>query len=1622
MLKRNITNNINYKTPLVTAPVPVTSSPVLVSSLTSLPNPPPYPGCELWVSQAGQQQPRLEINKYSIGFTRPFETINSESVSSVAMEERHDRPPANPLLATLLDAGSPAAVAEIPSSQSIISDSPMLSKLLEENTSVATNPFPPPNHRKRVVKRKSSKDVTAAGKSPKHRVSESEMVEQTSERTNHERHGQGLGEKHIDLDSSGGSYDDPMRPPSASSVCSLGPQSDGSVIDLTDSFGESHVKKLENSLDSFINKESPHSAMGLSHQLNQMNNQFSSFEDLLGFNIPDFTNPNQNHPNATNPMLLDGGMDFQTPQPQWVSRQTPPTTNSRGSPHHGVLPKNEKTSTSLEDLLQGPRGREKDGPSPVMHMRQNLQQHKRQNFKQRHGRNSVESSGGVSPDGFSPLMTSPSHHPLASPGGQFPMPSPTGYIISPGSVPPMMSPSHSSNLTSPVLSHVKSEPFLLDPKTGLQSVPHPNAMRLNYSFGHGHVPTGGKPSLSMLKAQLEQRNDPSKCNTSAILQERDLVLKDEVSNSSNNSSGSQTPTVKLKLMNLNRVLESGVSNSDSEEKSRTSAFDFHSDDEDFDLPMVEKITVVSASPTRLQISNKSTLASFNKFNRSEKRKQKEKALKNALSVDSGKRKRDREDKKEKKRKKINSYQGDEEVVYKSIAVEVGGDDEKPVMPKLKILKKSGKISVLSSLDVKEEKVEAKSSYVAQGKDITVSDWNEHKNTIDKDVVVNVEQIGKVLKKSDCAKGVKEKDTRHRDVEKSSDKLGIPISRTPSASDEGIFDRINAMKSESLGKNEDSNSSLERKPGSADNSPNLNHKKVSKSSSSSSSKSQKSHKRSSSSSKTDPKMKTPTIKLKQISLPTSTSSSVKVPKTPTTPGMPATPKNLSHSPTSTTIGKIGAVSLATSGSQKQLSGSSSKSPQGSSSGGKSSSRNSSSSLSKSSSSLQKSIQIQGPSGKNSPVPQSKSGHSRSLSSSGAILNSGTSKSDKLSKSLSSSNRTSSPLLEKEKSRSKSSSRDREKSTSSSKSATTPSTTPDTAADLLSFLNPKANKIASFTIPKLSSNVNTQKASTPTTSATVSIVSPTTAVTSTTTSASIVVNSVAKLSKPGSNVGKSAANSVGKTENALNKSNANRPHNLNVSITSNNSKGVNSPNSFSQRSNSVHNKSNNPNHNNQSPGFRNNGSSNNNKLSGSINNVTHSQKPGILSNGTTNQMGPLKGNSPLNGGGSKPNSASDSAMRGNPNVTNNNTNSRPPTSLVPNAPKGPGPPNSKSDSSTNFSQSDSSTKTKPDSQSPGSVKVRKGSLSAVIDKLTCKASGPVPASASSSSQTGTPVCIEEPPASPDMDSDAASEAKPAKVVVISEAPASPELDTPCSPECGVIRASRIISIPLENEPQNKGDEISSPTPSPKSLSFPDKITGPKIIPLNSVKEFAKNSSLNSSSNTKTDHFNPVSQQNGYLTNHSEALIGSNRGNNLHEPYAKDFKVPTPTKMLENSEPLRHNVVDFENLGVRRRSRSGSKASTPSSPPSSPENGLIIDFPVSPQLNLKSNSPYKVEKSGTDILRTSPNHVISPLVKMPSKLHMSSGSSPANGENASASSNENSPAFIEDDLMDEALGLGT
>ena len=1723
-----------------------------VKSSVLLTTPPTQANVDSWV-----HGPHLEMRKYYL----PFQpNMNSKFLEPPPPSEDHnEKPGANPLLATLLDQGSPAS-----EHANTVSDSPMLSKLLEEQTPVtsvltsnqpAAVAFTAPR-RKQLGKRKSSKDVLS-GKSPKHRPSETDIGLGMGERMVSERHGQGIAEKHLDLDSSAGSYeaDPPVRPSSVSSVGSLGGQSStGSVIDLTD-IGESHVKKLENSLDHMLMKEARMGNVNLGMPMN-MNNQMVGPEGM-DFQMP----PHMADLHHGQNQLMGDGNEF-IHHPQWGSHPTPPRPTSRNSPHHGMVPKNETASTSLEGNLIGPGdGRDLQGPNQTSCRRDAGHQMRLANFRRQSSRTSVDSnfSGVISPDVFSPNTKSPGHHPLASPHHQMVSPGHCSTLTSPVH-PPISSPSHIlANMKMESNSSVYTPSTMTSPRNQCELKGgnfHVASYNISSSHAQSSTPSpvhysSGKPSLSALKAQLEMKNDfvNSGCVSS---QEKDYFKTDERA----------TPPGNIMKLRLNMKQYDNVSPPESD-KSRSSMFDFHSDDEEFSLPHLEKsMTVVSASPTRLQISNKTkhTL----KLNKSEKYKRKE--SKRSSAGDSSKRKRDKdESKKEKKRKKIsnNSYSNiNDNAVYKSttVTVEGIGDNNFMPMPRLKITKSGVKyeavpavkvenvnskvedtlpieigsssvicdnhspvpqvenmssnvessskaikletvspeetknetgtanIEVSSSkkhetitvkddrvtekvfskdskeLEIKLEKLEAKSSVTHVN---TVNHDSERRTEKNETSLVKVESSPGESKSGEIIDKIVNKDTKDKVSEKGEH------TRTSSVSNEGIFDKIAAMKNDNLSKSEITIDS--QKDG-------TNSKKMS-------SKSQKAHKaqRSSSHSKDDNVKiagRTPTLKLKPVTFPSPTSTAQS--RTSNSP----VPKSISASPTSTTIGKIGAVSLATSGSQKHLTPSN-KSPQGSHK--LSSTKGSSGAiLSKSTGNLQKTVQITGSSGKNSPVPHlNKSG---SLSSNKSVsLSSLSSKSaEKTARMLSTSNKTSSPVSgrEKESSKSRSSStsrdrdRDRDKSTSSSKTSVPVTTvlTQETAASVLSFLNPKASSIAKLPpIPKKLNSGDSAKNS-PTTSS----------VTTTTSAASSSIMSSSNVSHNNAN---SRSTSLASGLNSKVKNVSAKPNNLNrqISNTVNNSinrTGNNSPVNYSNK-----------NHSNSYSNKNNNANSTNMRTSNVNNSNPNFSRGNSASNHAANSAG-NRGNNPAltnrtNSAVSNSNKAFTPPNRGSANVPSNPVANRSTITgtttasvssgrnsvSLPNAPRGPGPPSS----NTSSVNSNEHSKTKPSSQQS---RGRKGSLSAVIDKLTCKVS--VSDIRKVNDVKAGKVVIDESPASPEPEtgnSDKLGKKTNKPKVVINESPESPEPDVTHVTAHQSQRPKsqgNIVSIPLDkqvsrspesskqsdrvidkkhgnsvrdksksNRPVNltisKSPNLNSKiSPSPTSS-----VKTPISIPLTPKSKEPESPVRNKPSKIlkkqeSTDNVSYSGDTNGEFLEDEDLRIILNQkppqgyrntpgipitnksGNST--PLDFSARKPSPVIVSDKTDKIKENLFipptsrsasvdrdneDLENHYWRRKSRSNSKPiSSPESPCSSPDNGLIIDCPSSPKhLVNKTNSPLCNQDGLKKDIRTSPNFLKSVKSSPLSKIRPSPGTSPGIKDHGS---NASSPCFIddEDDLMDVAL----
>ncbi|XP_041366211.1 mediator of RNA polymerase II transcription subunit 1-like isoform X2 [Gigantopelta aegis] len=602
----------------------------------------------------------------------PMRTGSNEMVSPPG-----DRTPSNPLLATLLDnvEGEPQPQpAPVVGTGSIeISESPMLSKLLEDNSSVVSSAAcsgssaianaskTPSGPQKRVRKRRSTSDVFS-GRSPKHRIGEIEVGDRLST---------------IDMESSCSPFDNYQASLGMTSNSGMG----GSIIDLTEeSFAESSLKKLADSVDSFIQKES-----------RQGSNTESELTALLSDSDPG-----------------------------------PPLSMSSRNSSPGS--KNENASTSLEELLTG-SGVGNEAEDPVF----------------------AGVDKGSNKGSFLGPRTSPSHA-GTSPLSAMTSPSPIGFKTSPASL-------GSRSLTSPLRGKTpplaaKTPPLRVKtPPTGVKTPPlgartpplvtktPPLSVKTSppLDIKQSPSPLHEYASKSQMDVQFQNElhgstvKDRSNPLYKAILDGPELC--DQDSNSSfkdcskgmevNSLSGSgrqitgifekfenlenfsrseqfvekcekieamsssilksEEGKVKLKLSALRN---SSGSFSDSFSKSQMKSsnvgtFDFKSDeDEDDPLPSLgssDRLSVYAASPTRLQISNKpKNMIDSSILRKGEKYKRKD--SKYTASGDSVKRKRKDESKKERKKRKNDKYSNVGNTVYHSTTVET---DQKSIT-KLKI--------------------------------------------------------------------------------------------------------------------------------------------------------------------------------------------------------------------------------------------------------------------------------------------------------------------------------------------------------------------------------------------------------------------------------------------------------------------------------------------------------------------------------------------------------------------------------------------------------------------------------------------------------------------------------------------------------------------------------------------------------------------------------------------------------------------------------------------------------------------------------------------------------------------------------------------------------------------------
>ncbi|KAL3832553.1 hypothetical protein ACJMK2_024187 [Sinanodonta woodiana] len=1339
-------------------------------------------------------------NRYGIDFFR-----QQQFLAPPPLDDRSDKPQSNPLLATLLDQGSPPHAQQESLS---VHDSPMLSKLLEDSTSVAATlpPFPAP--KKRITKRKSSKDL--AGRSPKHR---------------HISDGDSSGEKFTDLDSSGGSHDFDalMRISSVSSIGSVGtgPSPAGSIIDLTESdpFSESLVKKLENTMDSYIPKESKFpGSTGTQGEL----------ADMLSSISKDINKP--------------------------------------ADPHR-VSPKNEQASTSLEGQPLGlGEGRDFTDPQFIsnkgsVHPQKRTSMLKRQDSISRSSLDSMDT------------CSEPSGNDLLCP-------------------PPITLQNFLPNVKMENMDFPESK-YTLPSYDG--NMISSNQTMLNFQ-------TNSKANPRDLKAHIDCKIE----NRIFFPQEREENIKSE--------EGGGT-VMKLKLNAIKQYDSISPTGSD-DSKSRTSAFDFHSDEEEFEFQT--SMTVVSSSPTRLQISNKSKTSRDSKLIKSDKCKKKESKSSRGIS---SKRKREKDElKKEKKKKKLESYTiPTDGAVYRSTTVNVesvGNNEFKP-MPKIKITKSVLMEGTSVKLDTKLKDSNLKSSY----------------------------------------------------------------------SEEGIFDKIEAMKNEHIRQN-----SIDG----------LNSKKHA---SSKSQKSHKTHQRSFSSSnvafsKSDSKLvtKTPTIKLKPIVMPSSGASvNVSSSHTPTTPTTP-TNKSITASPTSATIGRIGAVSLATSGSAKtSVTSSNSKSPTNATNrSGNHSSKSSIAALlnSNKSNSTGSLVKVSSNvSSKNSPSSQHGRsntptiGRSSSLSSVLQSKNSGNSNRS----SSTSGGRTSLSSLPGNKGLLNSGSRssslsNRDKSTSSSKGALTPTTTghKEAAANVLSFLNPNASSIASLPpIPKLSSTSgNSNKGTNAGLSKGVSTPASQTFMNSSKVPSLNLTPNSEKVPEKGpslviSNSSKSSnTQTISSTASRGNGSAVSNNSTKLYSTQTNTSVGESSQtsSSISKQEESSKTKLQ------GTAGIRGRKSS----LSAIVDKLhVHVSKS---SSTPTPSVPPTKSSQTANDASHdnvkdsvNPNSESISEKKDKIKTDNNRRPSVSPKS----SPKYP----------VDFSRTASSVNnghTKYKGNENDRNMVRPSSLSIQRNNL-----GSGKRTSSTSSPNPKHSLVENATMRKSLDSSSASKLSHARVESKAEArlrqgsSTSSEVTTPPKKTCAIESDSTPTKTTIKD-----GDEV-------ENAKGNDSSEKRKVESSNHFKQ-DREELMYSNQNTRTEN---------------RDFAGSEIFNRAEQENESVFKVPTPKSPSWEDKA----ADDIENIAVRRKPRSVSKPIlSPSSPCSSPENGLIIDYPPSPRhLQNKTNSPQ------CNIDPSTPSKI--PVHRSPSPIfyqHQSPMASPTITKDSSNSNpgsvDYNSPCIIDDDLMDEALML--
>ncbi|KAK7110823.1 mediator of RNA polymerase II transcription subunit 1-like isoform X2 [Littorina saxatilis] len=643
------------------------------------PPPPQPPPPHLTPSYPPTPSP-ITSNPPSVGAMGGVDLLGSSPPGYPQMDSQDKQN--NPLLVTLLDGervltaspGAAAAAAQGQGGTMPITESPMLSRLLDDNISVATSITPiitpssgqaPPKPKGTKGRKRRSQSDMAAGRSPKRLISDSD---------NSERYGS------LDLESSSSPFESSLggsgglagfhhqmvqgqgRPPSQ------GHMSSSSVIDLTDEHmpNESSLKKLFDMKPGGATPDSELQAL--------LSRQEHSNSPSAGLKPNQVTGPkNENASTSPEGLLIGSGEvgKASLPDPLAVHHHkahahaahttTSPPTTLAAFLGHGPTAAKARRDSDAAGLHAQPGGgaflHQELKPVPHFHM-----------------------AGGVGA-GMAAAATQ-----VAAP-----LTSSRPKVVS------------SSSMTE-----------LLDVKPVLPPGKKGGGLKASASMDPG-----------MDKRGLFEKFDftGQTASTAHI-----TITSSSVTASSGGGEGEDVPKVRLKLQNFraphskSQSLDSGVVQSPSSAGSKSSnsnTFDFHSDEDDDEAMPInmnyhvapERLAVYSSSPTRLQISSKGkppTPVSTPESSPSvkpEKYKRKDKSSGNA------KRKKDRdESKKERKKKKLDRdlYQPTgKELTYRASTVETDqktGTKLKIRVSKELLAKVSSPVKESSRVDLNSEKV------------------------------------------------------------------------------------------------------------------------------------------------------------------------------------------------------------------------------------------------------------------------------------------------------------------------------------------------------------------------------------------------------------------------------------------------------------------------------------------------------------------------------------------------------------------------------------------------------------------------------------------------------------------------------------------------------------------------------------------------------------------------------------------------------------------------------------------------------------------------------------------------------------------------------------------------------